>query len=679
MIVHAYYLKDARVRRYADLLVRLGHSVDVICLRDSHENPYEKYKGVSIYRINESRTRGEKISYVNEYVSSFIKFFIKLNKLYFKGNRYDIIHIHNFPNFLVFSTVIQKLLGSKVILDIHDPMPELFQSKFRVSDNSLLNRILFLEEKISSSFVDAIITANHSFKDILVKRGCHAKKISVVLNMPDEKIFRKKSVKNFKKLNSKDFNVLYIGTLAERYGIKTVLEAVAKIRSEGTIPNIKIAIIPKLSNEGNYLSKLLEKVHEYKLEGHFSLLNPVPNDKMPDVINACDLSVYTPIPDVHMDIALSLKIPEVLAVGRPMLTSKLSVLKRYFGEEAIFMCEPGNVSDCAKKIVHIHNNPKEIQEKIIRAQKILNKIGWDKQKKIYIRLISQLFEGRFAKKEIPSKRMKLKRFLRRIVNNITYYSGLVKIWEFFVSKHTVRILTYHGIEKFPQNSYSVSLDNFKKQMGYLKKNYNIISLLQYSKGLIKKNSFPENTVVITFDDGLKNFYSEAYPILKKYNLPATCFLITSKLNKNYGNYMSWNEIEKISKDGIITIGSHSCSHRSLPSLNEFEQKNEIGGSKSILEDRLGLNINFFSYPWGTFRDFNEKTKRLLSKYNYKLAFTSINGVNFTRNNRFALRRTKIEWGDDLSTFKKIIRETLDIWIVVDYFFRFLQRRNEADL
>ncbi|MCK4817808.1 glycosyltransferase [bacterium] len=84
MVVHAYYLKDARVRRYAELLARQGHQVDVLCLRECNEAPFEEHFGVSIYRINVSRNRGGIIRYMIEYFSAFLKFLCKLNVLYLK-------------------------------------------------------------------------------------------------------------------------------------------------------------------------------------------------------------------------------------------------------------------------------------------------------------------------------------------------------------------------------------------------------------------------------------------------------------------------------------------------------------------------------------------------------------------------------------------------------------------
>lgn len=292
--------------------------------------------------------------------------------------------------------------------------------------------------------------------------------------------------------------------------------------------------------------------------------------------------------------------------------------------------------------------------------------------------LNKKYSAKDVIRNAPSARMQIKKMLRRVVSFIAYYSGLSSIWYFLFARRAVRILAYHGIECSLTNSYAVSFNNFEKHMQHLSKYFNVISLDQYQKRLQQKKSFPPDTVIITFDDGFKNFYERAYPVLKKYRLPATCFVITSKVESNSAYFMYWDELRKLLSDELITIGSHTVSHKSLPSLNESELQKEVGESKKILENNLGIPVNFFSYPWGTLRDFNENCTKVISSFQYKLACTSVNGVNWNHKNPYKLRRTKLEWGDDLSVFSKILWGALDIWAFVDYCFRFLQRKEEVD-
>lgn len=387
MIVHAYYLKDARVRRYAELLASVGNQVDVLCLRERDEPVNEQHLAVNIHRINVTHSRGGMLHYFLEYSLSFIGFFFKLNRLYFRGNHYQLIHIHNFPNLLVFTAALQKILGVKILLDIHDPMPELYRSKFRMGENHPVVRFLRLEERISTRYADVIIAANHAFKQLVGQRSCPQEKIEVILNVPDDKFYNCPRDRQNVGTQSKIFSILYVGTLAERYGLDVVLKAIKILKKDKLIDRIQFTLIPKIKNEGTYTALLMKEVHDLGLDDTVILRDPVPNDKMPGIISDADVSVYTPRPDVHMDIALSLKIPEIIAVGRPLVTSRIAVLEKYFGEDALFMFEPGNVDECAQRLLEVYQHPEDVRNHVNLAQEALREFSWDKQKEVYFKVL----------------------------------------------------------------------------------------------------------------------------------------------------------------------------------------------------------------------------------------------------------------------------------------------------
>jgi glycosyltransferase involved in cell wall biosynthesis len=271
-------------------------------------------------------------------------------------------------------------------------MPELFQSKYKINQTNALIHLLFLEELISIRYANLIITANHLFKNIVTQRSCNMKKIIVILNSPAD-YFNNNNILNNNISNNKknkDFTLLYIGTLAERYGIETILKVVSEIKKEQSIPNIKIMIIPKIQNEGNYVKKILSEVHLLGLEDCFKIMEPVPHHLMPSIIKQADLSFYTPTPDTHMDIALSLKIPEVISIGIPLVTTRLSVLLRYFSEDSLFMFEAGDVGACKRKIIEIYQSPDMAAKYVKRAQQLLDKISWQKQSINYLSEINNL-------------------------------------------------------------------------------------------------------------------------------------------------------------------------------------------------------------------------------------------------------------------------------------------------
>ena len=100
---------------------------------------------------------------------------------------YRLIHVNNIPDFLVFTAIIPKLFGTKIILDIHDPMPNTFLTKFRGNFNTLFYKFLLLQEQISAKFADHVVTVHEPLKrDVLIKDGIPEEKITVVSNFADE-------------------------------------------------------------------------------------------------------------------------------------------------------------------------------------------------------------------------------------------------------------------------------------------------------------------------------------------------------------------------------------------------------------------------------------------------------------------------------------------------------------
>jgi glycosyltransferase involved in cell wall biosynthesis len=392
MLVHAYYLKDARVRRYAELLAGEGHRVDVLCLREAGEPVASEHAGVHVRRVGTRRRRGGPLAYLLEYASSLLRMTWRMVAAALRGPRYDVVHVHNFPNALVCAAWPQRLLGAKIVLDVHDPMPELFRSKFGIAERAFSTRLLLAEESLSLRQAHAAIAANYAFRALIAARAPVPPLFEVVMNAPGPD-FRDAPAPRRELPGS--FRVLYIGTLAERYGIETALEAIARLAGEGAIPGLHLSIIPKLADEGSYREVLERRVAELGIRERVSFLEPVPHAEMPAVIRGADVSVYTPLADVHMDIALSLKIPEVAAVGRPIVASRLSVLEQTFGEDALYLVPPGDAGACAEALRAVHRDPAGARARVARARERLEAFRWEREAGRYLSLLARL-QGRPA-------------------------------------------------------------------------------------------------------------------------------------------------------------------------------------------------------------------------------------------------------------------------------------------
>ena len=176
VIVLSSYPNDPRVRRAAEALSEEGMIVEVICAkRSKEERASDRFNGVEILRVPFRHRRGGKLGYLFEYLG-FLTVCLLVVAFRSLTRRYDLVHVHNMPDVLVFSALVPKLLGAKVVLDLHDPMPELMQTIFGIDEASRGVRLLKTLERLSISFADAAVTVNKTCRNIFASRSCPAAK-----------------------------------------------------------------------------------------------------------------------------------------------------------------------------------------------------------------------------------------------------------------------------------------------------------------------------------------------------------------------------------------------------------------------------------------------------------------------------------------------------------------------
>ena len=187
------------------------------------------------------------------------------------------------------------------------------------------------------------------------------------------------------------------------------------------------------------------------------------------------------------------------------------------------------------------------------------------------------------------------------------------------AKDGIPVLNYHQINDTEKNALTVNTEQFEAQMKYLSENgYTTITPADMLDAWENGTKLPEKPVIITFDDGYLDNYNHAFPILEKYQLKATIFLISDYVN-TYPNYLTWSAVQDMQESGLIDFESHTLSHEELtkaPSLDEA--KHQLIGSKQAIEWNLGKQVNFIAYPCGEYdADIEQATKDA----GYRAAFT----------------------------------------------------------
>lgn len=199
------------------------------------------------------------------------------------------------------------------------------------------------------------------------------------------------------------------------------------------------------------------------------------------------------------------------------------------------------------------------------------------------------------------------------------------------------VLMYHSVAN-DNRFFSVSPVNFEKQLKFLReRQFNTIGINGLLKNLKNKNSFLPKTVALSFDDGYQNNYSVVFPLLKKYNLPATIFLIADLVGKE--GYLNWEEIREMRQSGLVCFGCHTLSHSKLTQIFPEQLKIEVAESKKIIEEKSGGVCDIFAYPFG---DFNENVTQAVQNAGFRGAFSVKEGVISSKNGILVLPRLAID-------------------------------------
>ncbi|MFH1061524.1 MAG: polysaccharide deacetylase family protein [Candidatus Omnitrophota bacterium] len=236
-----------------------------------------------------------------------------------------------------------------------------------------------------------------------------------------------------------------------------------------------------------------------------------------------------------------------------------------------------------------------------------------------------------------------------IINIVLTAIACISLFSLLNKSYAIPVLMYHSINTGAAGSrLIVEPDTFRKQMKFLKdKKFNCISLDAYVE-LLKSGKKPKSkAVVITFDDGYEDNYSQAFPVLKELSIPATIFIVTDWVGKK--NMLTWSQLEEMEKNNLIEIGSHSVTHNMLTRMPKEAVIIEIEQSKQILEKALNVPINFFCYPTGAHSDFIKELTKLAG---YKAACATSVDKRTALDDLFAIRRIRIsQSADNLFVFK----------------------------
>ena len=390
MVVFSRYPADPRPRRAAEALLKEGMIVDLICEGERKSLVRETINGLEVIRIPVHHRRGGVLSYAYQY-SAFTLISAVILAWRSVRNRYDLVYVHNMPDVLVFSALVPKCFGAKVILDQHDPMPELMSTIFRLGERSLGARLICVLERLSIACADLVVTVNAACKRIFAARSCRPEKIGVVMNSPDGEIFPHRAASSYPaRVPGQRFIIMYHGSLVERNGLEMAIDALAQVRE--IIPTIELNVYGRSTP---YLDKVIDKVERLGLQSCVRYLGQKTLEELAHEIEACDVGIIPNQRNAFTDINTPTRIFEYLALGKPVIAPRTAGIEDYFGQDSLFFFESGNVAGLAEELQAVYLNPARAIETAERGQNVYLKHCWREERQNLVTLVGTLFtEGR---------------------------------------------------------------------------------------------------------------------------------------------------------------------------------------------------------------------------------------------------------------------------------------------
>ena len=392
MVAYTHYQTDPRCRREATLAAGDGWDVHFYALAKDGTPRTSQVEGITLHELGMPRYRGESSS---AYVLSYLRFLwlasLKVQNHHLKS-RFQVVHVNTMPDFMVLTALLPRLFGAKVILDIHDVMPEIYMTKFRVPASHWKIRLIKFMEVMSTRLAHKVLTAEHPKGELLVEHGVPRDKVQVLLNLPDDSLFVPQFILADQELRRPAtdpgcaFRLIYHGTLAHRLGLDNAVGALDLIRDE--IPGATL----QMFGDGDHLPDLHKQVEASGLQKRVWFSDGYkPIEEVIPAIKAAHLAVIPTRHEISTDFMLPTKLLEYLAFGIPAVFTPTKTVKHYFGEDHPLYIHDPTPEETARKIRWVRENYAEAKKLAAELQeRWYSRYYWPVHKLEYLALLDRL-------------------------------------------------------------------------------------------------------------------------------------------------------------------------------------------------------------------------------------------------------------------------------------------------
>ncbi len=372
---HNRYPWDARVPKEAAALLAEGYAVEVICLADTPNRARrETHDGIEITRLPVYHRRGSAWRYLCEYAVSFslMAAFVTWRHL---RHPYALIQVNTMPDALVFATLIPRMMGCPILLDMHEPAPELCAAER--APNRLLSRMLVATEQAAIRYAHRVITVNDAVRNRFIKRGAPPEKISVVRNVPPSTFGCSRSADTSSM--EMPFTVVTHGTLRALYGHQVLIDAANLLRRD--IPDLRVMVV----GDGECAHELRAAARTAGCSDIVTFTGEVAYEDIPATLCQAHVGVVTLRPSSFGALCQPNKLFEYVTLQIPVAAPRLPAIQETFDENSVAYYTADDPSDLARQLLSLYRNPNYRIELAASACRRFQDVDWNASRREYIR------------------------------------------------------------------------------------------------------------------------------------------------------------------------------------------------------------------------------------------------------------------------------------------------------
>lgn len=378
---------DESVQREANALAAAGFEVDVLCMRfATGQDDIRPEPGITVTGLPASLHRAGLLSYCVDYAWFWLLVALTLAVRHVR-RPYAVVQINTMPDVLVFSAIVPKLLGASVVGFFKEPTPELFETQY---GRPGLTRALARVEQAALRFADHALTVTEELRQVYVERGARREDISVIRTANASRPIPQTVVRNA--ASTSGFLVLCHGTIEERYGPDTIVDAADLLRDR--IPGLRVVF----TGRGGGIPELLDQIERLGLGDIVTFEGWVSRERLDELLATADVGVVAQKASPYSHLVTTNKMIDYWNFGLPTIASRLRSVSAAHDDDRLEYFEPGNAAALAAAIQRLHDDPVRRAQLSDNGRAALDLSGWDAQADLYLGVYDSLLAGQLGRR-----------------------------------------------------------------------------------------------------------------------------------------------------------------------------------------------------------------------------------------------------------------------------------------